>query len=78
MISSARRSDGPQRRELAKPGPLPAEKAVMEELERLRAENRRLAISLGGFSAYIASKGLLEDAWHYVHAIHQIEDGGLV
>lgn len=49
----------------------------MEELERLRAENRRLAISLGGFSAFIASKGLLEDAWHYVHAIHQIEDGGL-
>lgn len=49
----------------------------MEELERLRAENRRLAVSLGGFSAFIASKGLLEDAWQYVHAIHQIEDGGL-
>lgn len=50
--------------------------SVMEELERLRAENRRLAVSLGGFSAFIASKGLLEDAWHYVHAIHQIEESG--
>lgn len=50
--------------------------SVMDELERLRAENRRLAVSLGGFSAFIASKGLLEDAWHYVHAIHQIEESG--
>lgn len=48
----------------------------MDELERLRAENRRLAVSLGGFSAFIASKGLLEDAWQYVHAIHQIEESG--
>lgn len=53
-----------------------AGESVMDELERLRAENRRLAVSLGGFSAFIASKGLLEDAWQYVHAIHQIEESG--
>ena len=45
------------------------------EVTRLREENRRLAVSLGGFSAFIASRGLLEDAWQYVHEIHQMEDG---
>jgi hypothetical protein len=45
------------------------------ELERLRAENRRLAVSLGGFSAFMASRGLLEEAWSYVHTIHQIDEG---
>jgi hypothetical protein len=44
------------------------------ELERLRRENRRLAVSLGGFSAFIASKGLLEEAWDYVNSIHQLDD----
>lgn len=77
MIRSATREDAPHLREKDRLGSLHPEEDVMEELERLRAENRRLAISLGGFSAFIASKGLLEDAWHYVHAIHQIEDGGL-
>lgn len=51
---------------------------LIEEIERLRAENRRLAISLGGFSAFMASRGLLEDAWHYVHNIHQINEGAEV
>ncbi|CAN5738883.1 hypothetical protein BH23GEM6_BH23GEM6_07180 [soil metagenome] len=44
------------------------------ELERLRRENRRLAVSLGGFSAFIASKGMLEEAWDYVNSIHQLDD----
>jgi hypothetical protein len=44
------------------------------ELQRLRDENRRLAVSLGGFSAFIASKGLLEEAWDYVNSIHQLDD----
>jgi hypothetical protein len=46
-----------------------------EEVTRLKEENRRLAVSLGGFSAFIASRGLLEAAWQYVHEIHQMEDG---
>lgn len=46
-----------------------------DELKRLREENRRLAISLGGFSAFIASRGLLEDAWHFIHNIHQEDEG---
>jgi hypothetical protein len=45
-----------------------------DELERLRRENRRLAVSLGSFSAFIASKGMLEEAWNYVNAIHQLDD----
>jgi hypothetical protein len=45
-----------------------------DELQRLRDENRRLAVSLGGFSAFIASKGMLEEAWSYVHAIHQLDE----
>lgn len=48
---------------------------LLDEVERLRAENRRLAVSLGGFSAFVASRGLLEDAWQYVHQIHQMEEG---
>jgi hypothetical protein len=47
---------------------------MAEELERLRAENRRLAVSLGGFSAFMASRGLLEDAWQYVHTLHQLDE----
>lgn len=54
------------------------EEPLIDEIERLRAENRRLAVSLGGFSAFMASHGLLEDAWHYVHNIHQIDDGAEV
>ncbi len=45
-----------------------------DELERLRRENKRLAVSLGSFSAFIASKGMLEEAWNYVNAIHQLDD----
>lgn len=45
------------------------------EVERLRDENRRLAIALGAFSAFIASRGLLEEAWQYIHSVHQLEDG---
>lgn len=48
---------------------------VAEELHRLRQENRRLAVSLGGFSAFIASRGLLEEAWDYVNEIHRLEEG---
>ncbi len=48
---------------------------AQSEMERLKEENRRLAISLGGFSAFIASRGLLEDAWHFIHNIHQEDDG---
>lgn len=79
MISSANGGDAPHDR-LARDIVARRERGetVMDELERLRAENRRLAVSLGGFSAFVASKGLLEDAWQYVHAIHQIEDGGAV
>jgi chitinase len=75
MISSARRGQVLRGRIPSRPDGMEDE-SMMEELERLRAENRRLAVSLGGFSAFIASKGLLEDAWHYVHAIHQIEESG--
>lgn len=49
----------------------------LEELRRLRDENRRLAVSLGAFSAFVASRGLLEEAWSYVHQVHQMEDGAL-
>lgn len=45
------------------------------DLQRLREENRRLAIALGAFSAFIASRGLLEEAWQYIHSVHQLEDG---
>lgn len=77
MISSAGRGEELRGRLAGNAnGRAAEEESVMEELERLRAENRRLAVSLGGFSAFIASKGLLEDAWHYVHAIHQIEESG--
>jgi hypothetical protein len=46
----------------------------VSELQRLRDENRRLAVSLGGFSAFIASRGLLEEAWDYVNSIHQLDE----
>ncbi|HET7275330.1 MAG TPA: hypothetical protein VFI91_09100 [Longimicrobiaceae bacterium] len=49
--------------------------ARISEVDRLREENRRLAISLGGFSAFIASRGLLEEAWNFIHNIHQEDDG---
>ena len=45
------------------------------DLDRLREENRRLAITLGAFSAFIASKGLLEEAWHFIHNVHQMDGG---
>lgn len=56
------------------PEPGRLENDAADELERLRAENRRLAVSLGGFSAFMASRGLLEEAWNYVHTIHQIDE----
>jgi len=49
--------------------------AVDGDLDRLREENRRLAIAVGAFSAFIASKGLLEEAWHFIHDVHQMDDG---
>ena len=45
------------------------------ELEQLRRENRRLAISLGAFSAFLASKGLLEEAWTFIHRVHGLDQG---
>jgi hypothetical protein len=48
---------------------------AFDELYRLRQENRRLAVTLGAFSAFLAGRGLLEEAWHYVHQIHEIEEG---
>lgn len=55
--------------------PEPGLTGVLQELDRLRRENRRLATSLGAFSAFVASHGMLQDAWDYVHRIHQMEDG---
>ena len=43
--------------------------------ERLREENRRLAVTLGAFSAFIASKGMLEEAWQFIHKVHGMDDG---
>ena len=43
--------------------------------ERLREENRRLAVTLGAFSAFIASKGLLEEAWQFIHTVHGMDEG---
>lgn len=59
----------------AEPPPMTGLTGVLEELDRLRAENRRLAVSLGAFSAFIASQGLLEDAWSYVNNVHGMDDG---
>jgi transposase-like protein len=57
-----------------RPGEVGPGVEATDELERLRRENRRLAVSLGSFSAFIASKGMLEEAWSYVNAIHQMDD----
>lgn len=46
-----------------------------EEMVRLREENRRLSVSLGAFSAFIASKGLLDEAWHFIHNVYQMDEG---
>lgn len=51
-----------------------SEGGVDEELLRLRKENRRLAVTVGAFSAFLASRELLEEAWQYVHNVHQIND----
>jgi hypothetical protein len=45
------------------------------ELERLRDENRRMAVTLGAFSAFIAARGLLEEAWNFVNQVHQLDEG---
>lgn len=47
----------------------------LNEMARLRLENRRLAVSLGAFSAFVASKGMLEAAWQYVHEVHKLDEG---
>ena len=47
----------------------------LEEMARLREENRRLQITLGAFSAFAASRGLLDEAWHFVHNVYEHEDG---
>ena len=51
------------------------EQALAEEMARLREENRRLQITLGAFSAFAASRGLLDEAWHFVHNVYEHEDG---
>ena len=51
------------------------EQDLAEEVARLRAENRRLQVTLGAFSAFTASRGLLDEAWHYVHNVYEHEDG---
>jgi hypothetical protein len=43
---------------------------VRAENELLRRENRRLAVSLGAYSAFLASHGLLEEAWEHVNQVH--------
>lgn len=51
------------------------EQELAEELARLREENRRLQITLGAFSSFAASRGLLDEAWHFVHNVYEHEDG---
>jgi hypothetical protein len=51
------------------------EEDIAGELERLREENRRMAVTLGAFSAFIANRGLLEEAWNFVNKIHALDDG---
>jgi hypothetical protein len=46
-----------------------------DDMERLREENRRMAVTLGAFSAFIASKGLLEEAWQFIHRVHGMDEG---
>jgi hypothetical protein len=48
-----------------------------QEMKRLQEQNRCLAVSLGAFSAYLASKGLLEEAWQFVHRVHQQDEGSM-
>lgn len=73
MISPVNRNGSPRGLGRGLPHDQNEKERMAEEIERLRAENRRLAVSLGGFSAFIASKGLLEDAWNYVHIIHNLD-----
>lgn len=54
--------------------PRPNLTGVLEEVDRLRRENRRMAVSLGAFSAFIASRGLLEEAWAYVNEVHRLDE----
>lgn len=65
--------------DIAEPGPArtrPVQLSHDSELDRLREENRRLAVTLGGFSAFIAAKGMLEEAWNFVHSIHEMDEQG--
>jgi hypothetical protein len=48
---------------------------ALDELDRLRQENRRLAVTVGAFSAFLAARGMLEQAWQYVHDVHEMEEG---
>lgn len=69
-IAIRREPDGPEISPDA-----PSQAALLAELNRLRQENRRLGITLGCFSSFLAARGLLEDAWSQVHQIHQLDDG---
>ena len=51
------------------------EDAAEDDLGRLREENRKLAVAIGAFSAFIASKGLLEEAWRFIDRVHQMDEG---
>ena len=44
------------------------------EMVRLREENRKLAVALGAFSAFIAARGMLEEAWRFINEVHQMDD----
>lgn len=51
-----------------------SEQELIDEVARLRDENRRLQVTLGAFSAFTASRGLLDEAWHYVHNVYESDD----
>ena len=53
----------------------PSQAALLAEMKRLRQENRRLAVTLGCFSSFLAARGLLEEAWSQLHRIHQMDEG---
>jgi hypothetical protein len=64
------RPDGP-----AAPVPVtPLPHIPVDEQTRLLRENRRMAITLGGFTSFLASRGLLEEAWEHISQLHSLED----
>lgn len=52
------------------------EQELIDEVARLREENRRLQVTLGAFSAFTASRGLLDEAWHFVHNVYENDSDG--